>query len=110
VAYDLTAPRREEKWTLKQVQGDEGGCGVKRLILPWPLLLVWLIIAALMFYVGAAFGASWTAFTIGPSPIEDPISFLIWLVGLCVVLAPAVLIALRLLIHLFRRENNAPNR
>jgi len=82
---------------------------MKRFLLPWPLLVSWLIFSALVFYVGAAFGGSWTAFTVGPPLLVDPLGFVLWVMALLLVFAPVVLIAVRLLVLLFHRENNAPN-
>jgi hypothetical protein len=79
-------------------------------LLSWLGLGLWLLVSAMIFYIGAAFGGSWTAFTVGPPLAEDPLGFVLWLAALCFVFAPVVLIPVRLLIAVSKRGHNAPNR
>ena len=80
-----------------------------RFILSWPMLIVWLMFSAAVFWIGAGFGGSWMAFTVGPPLADDPLGFVLWLAALCIVFAPAVLILARLLIIVFHRASHPPN-
>jgi len=71
----------------------------------WPTLLVWAAISAGICVIGVGFAGSFVPEV--PPPIEYPLDFVLWLAATTVVIAPFILMVLRLLSIWRDRDNNA---
>ena len=80
---------------------------MRKRIPPWPTLLVWAAFSTVIYVLGSGFGGSFLAVFQAPPPLEYPVEFALWLVVFCLVFAPFILIAARLMIDRRNRKFDA---
>jgi hypothetical protein len=70
----------------------------------WPVLLVWATFSIAVYVIGAGFAGSFVPEV--PPPTQYPLGFILWLAASALIVAPFVLMVVRLLIVSPHREDD----